>query len=431
MSNEFEELQKKLRKADAKAPELDESLLLAATRLPKRNIPNPQAGRFALTAIAGLAAVSVFAVSLPGTQQPVIRLASESSGSQMAQESSIAADSAIEDSLPGWFSAYQYIASPTLSDVPGEGVVYQLVLDGTPAQRLSEFAEIFGEQGNVELEEWSTQYFPSYKLETDDAYFSLYWHGSGIINYSSKRNWLDEECYLTDEDLIDEEAGVRRSAECEPLPTVEMPSEAALSAEAYETISQAGFNGSETDITIERYQWGASGFASTYVDGSETAIEWYISWDQTGQISNVSGHLARVVNMGVMNTISPKEAVGRIEMGYWFGAAPRSSYYYSLSDNSVSSEPVESDSYEGPIEDIAGQPAVEEPELEILPVEPMPTEGEPETIQLIVEDYTNSILLIEDSQGNGWLVPGYLLETDQGWFEPIVALEEDAVELPN
>ena len=430
MSNEFEELEKRLRKADAEAPELNESVLLAATKLPKRNIPNPQAGRFALTAVAGLAAVSVFAVSLPGTEQPVIRLASEGSGSQMAQESSIAADSSIGDSLPGWFSAYEYVASPNLSATPGQGVVYQLVLDGTPAQRLSEFAEIFGEQGNVELEEWSTQYFPSYKLENDDSYFSLYWHGSGIINYSSKRNWLDEDCYLTDEDIIEPEAETRPVEGCEPLPTVEMPSESVLAAEAYETISQAGFTGSVTDITIERYQWGASGFATTYVDGSETAIEWYISWDQTGQISNVSGHLARAVNMGVMNTISPKDAVNRIDKGYWFGAAPRSSYNYSLSE-SVSSLPAESEIFDEPIEDIAEQPAVEEPELEILPVEPMPIGGEPEVIQLVIKDYTESILLIEDSQGNGWLVPGYLLETDQGWFEPIVSLEEDAVELPN
>lgn len=429
MSNEFEELEKRLRKADAEAPELNESVLLAATKLPKRSIPNPQTGRFALTAVAGLAAVSVFAVSLPGTEQPVIRLASEGSGSQMAQESSIAADSSVGDSLPGWFSSFEYVASPNLSDTPGEGVVYQLVLDGTPAQRLSEFAEIFGEQGSVELEEWSTQYFPSYKLETDDSYFSLYWHGTGIINYSSKRNWLDEECYLTDEEIIEPEVETRAAEGCEPLPTVDMPTEGVLAGEAYETISQAGFTGSVTDITIERYQWGASGFATTFVDGNETAIEWYISWDQTGQISNVSGHLAKAVNMGLMSTVSPAEAVARIEKGYWFGAAPRSSYDYSFSEG-VSSLPAESEIFDEPIEDTAGQPAVEEPDMEFLPVEPMPIEGESEIVELIIEDYSESILLIEDGQGNGWLVPGYLLQTDQGWFESVVALEEDAVELP-
>jgi hypothetical protein len=431
MNNEFDELEQRLRKADAKAPNLSETVLVTATKLPKRNFTNPQASRFAITAVAGLAAISVFAISLPENEQPVIRLASAGSESQVAQESSpVAADSSIGDSLPGWFSAYEYVVSPNLSTTPGEGVVYQLVLEGTPAQRLSEFAEIFGDRGSVELEEWSTQYFPSYKLETDDSYFSLYWHGSGIINYTSKRNWLSEECYLTDEELIEPDVEMRPSTGCEPLPAVELPSERDLAEEAFETISKAGFSGSVEDITIERYQWGASGFAPTYVDGLETAIEWYISWDQTGQISNVSGHLARPENMGVMETVSPAEAVSRIEKGFWFGAAPRSTYDYSISD-SVSSLPIESEVFDEPMEDIEDLPAVEEPDMEILPVEPMPIDGELEVIEVIIQDFSESVLLIEDDQGTGWLVPGYLLETDQGWFEPIVALKEDAVELPN
>lgn len=426
MSNEFDEVDKKLKASDVEAPELGSGILEQATRAPKRNLPNPASARFALTGVAGLAAVTALALSLPSSTQPLITLASGGSSTQAAQEGSMAADSIAIDSLPGWFNPYEYKAGPSLSDAPGEGSVYELVIEGNPSQRLKEFAEIFGQDGNVELEQWSTEFFPSYKLETDEAYFSLYWHGSGMINYSSKRNWLAEECYLTDDELVDSEDQPEPRAGCEPLPSVEMPSESVLAMEAFELISLAGYQGGLEDIEVERYEWGASAFATTSVDGFQTAIEWYISWDQTGQISNVGGHLAKAVNVGVFNTISPSQAVSRISEGYWFGAAPRSFYEYSIQQSSISqlSEPTVSDA------DGAVESPVEEPDMEIMPVEPLPERGEVEIVELTVESSTSVTLLIEDSEGTGWLVPGYLLETDQGWFESIVSLEEGVIATP-
>ena len=289
------------------------------------------------------------------------------------------------------------------------------MIEGNPSQRLREFAEIFGQEGSVELEQWSTEYFPSYKLETDEAYFSLYWHGSAIINYSSKRNWLSEDCYLTDEELVDPEMEVVRGSGCEPLPTVPMPTADVLAQEAYETISKAGFDGNLSDIVVERYEWGASAFASTSVDGVETAIEWYVSWDQTAQLSNISGHLAKPQRIGEFDTISPVDAVSRIADGYWFGAAPRSFYEYTFAEAAL--EAPEDDEF------------LDE-EMETLPVEPFPEPGEIESIELIVEDATEATLLIQDSEGKGWLVPGYLLRTDQGWFEPVVSLQTGVIEPP-
>lgn len=429
MSQEFDEVEKKLKKADADAPELPLGILDEATRASKRATPNPTAARFALTSVAGLAAVSIFATSIPTADQPLFKLASDSNAGQVAQESSIESDSVAVDSLPGWINPFEYTAGESLSDQAGEGVVYELVIDGNPSERLQEFAGIFNQAGNVELEEWSTDFFPSYKLETDEAYFSLYWHGSGMINYSSKRNWLDQECYLTDEELIEPDAGGGSGPRegCEPLPTVEMLSEQVLAEQALETIRLAGYQGEIEDIEVERYQWGATAFATKTVDGIDTAIEWYVSWDQTGEISNVSGHLARAENVGVFNTVSPIQAVSRINDGYWFGAAPRSFYNYSIQESVASSPPSASSSsaVEAPEEDIAPI----EDDLQILPVEPLP-DGEVEIRQITIEGATNATLLIEDSEGTGWLVPGYLLETDQGWFESIVALEDGVVATP-
>jgi len=414
MEKDFEDIQKRLRAADANSYDLDEALLEEAPTAPKKRMPNPRAGRFGLTAVAGIGAIGVLTTGVANSpDQPLITLANDQRASDASMESSIASDS-----LPAWINPYQYKAGPELSDSTGAGDVYELVIKGNPRDRLQEFAAIFGESGNVELEEWSTDYFPSYRLETDSAYLSLYWHGSGMINYSSKRNWLSEECYLMEDDLSENELSPRE--ECKPLPTVPMPASETLAAEAFELISSAGYQGQLRDIQVERYEWGASAFASTFVNDEQTAIEWYVGWDQTGQIANVSGHLAQPVLRGSYQTISPRSAVERIAEGYWFGAAPRGFYDYAIleTDASVFDESMTSDS-EGTVDT--------EDELSIMPVEP---DWDLEVIELTVNSHREATLLIEDSQGQGWLVPGYLLETDRDWFEAVVALEEGVIQPP-
>lgn len=422
MNDDFRAIEQRLAKADPNAPELSEQLLQKSIDSKKRRLPNRNAARFVTASIVGIAGISVVLTSIPSGNQPLITLADRNTSSTTAEaglesQDSIATDSMPVDFLPGWINPFEYSVGADLSDEPGSGPVYKLELDGTPSENLREFASIFGQRGNVELEQWSTEFYPSYKLETEEAYFSLYWHGSGMINYSSKRNWLPEECYLTDEDLVEDEITPRRG--CEPLPVVPMPEESVLRVEAFEIITEAGFEGSKEDISVERYEWGASAFATARVDGIETAIEWYVSWDQTGEISNVSGHLARPVLAGEFETISPAAAVSRISQGYWFGAAPRSFYDYSAqSSTSIA------------IDEPATEQDLIEEDMEILPVEPMPEPGEMETVQLIVESSTPATLLIEDSEGTGWLVPGYMLKTDHGWFESIVALEEGLIQTP-
>jgi len=414
MERDFEDIQKRLQSADAKSYDLDEELLEKASTAPKKRITNPRAGRFGLTAVAGIATVGLLTTGVPNTaDQPLITLANEQSSADASMESSIASDS-----LPAWINPYEYKAGPELSDSTGAGDVYELVIEGNPRDRLQEFAAIFGESGSVELEEWSTDYFPSYRLETDSAYLSLYWHGSGMINYSSKRNWLSEECYLIEDDLLENEVSPRE--ECKPLPTVPMPAAETLAAEAFELISSAGYQGQLKDIQVERYEWGASAFASTFVNGEQTAIEWYVGWDQTGQVANVSGHLAEPVLRGSYPTISPRSAVERIAEGYWFGAAPRGFYDYSIleTDASALDGSVTSDS-EGTVD--------AEDELTVMPVEP---DWDLEVMELTVNSHREAMLLIEDSQGQGWLVPGYLLETDRDWFEAVVSLEEGVIQPP-
>lgn len=413
MEKDFEEINRRLRAADAQNYELDDSVLESAPNSSKKRLPNPRAGRFGVAALAGIATIGLLTTGVQTTNQPLITLASPGSSVDMAMESSMAADS-----LPAVINPYEYKAGPELSNSTGAGDVYELVIEGNPRDRLQEFAAIFGESGAVDFEEWSTEYFPSYRLETDTAYLSLYWHGSGMINFSSKRNWLSEECYLTEDDLLENE--ISRRENCQPLPTVPMPESEILAAEAFELISSAGYRGQLNDIQVERYEWGASAYASTFVNGEQTAIEWYVGWDQTGQIANVSGHLAEPQLRGSYPTISPISAVERISDGYWFGAASRSFYDYSY----IEIDPLDQQDEIATDSGLAVEP---EDELGTMPSEP---DWGLEVMELTVESQRQATLLIEDSQGTGWLVPGYLLQTDQGWFEAVVALEEGVIQPP-
>jgi hypothetical protein len=67
---------------------------------------------------------------------------------------------------------------------------------------------------------------------------------------------------------------------------------------------------------------------------------------------------------------------------------------------------------------------------EPLVVEDPKQNNEPEIIQLTVERAEATMLSVWDSSGNYWLVPGYVLFNDQGWFDSVISLEEGVIELP-
>ena len=415
MNDDFDDLEARLKKADVSQPVVDSAVLETATTSKTLKLPNPRAFRFGLASVASLAALAVFSTTLP-QPGPTIQLAS----SGFAADSS-AEDSMIVDDFPGWLTAYEYTPSTDLSTDGSRGAVYELSLNGDPRARLQDFASLFGEQGRVQLEDYSTDFFPSYYLQTDDSYFSLRWHGSAMINYSSKRNWLPDECYQREEqELLQSDPD--SIEECRPLPVVELPSEQVLREQAYELISAAGYPGTKQDLEINRYQWGAEASAAISANGEETAIQWYVSWDQTAQISNVSGHLATIEYVGDYDTISPVEAVDRIQDGYWFGVPASSNYEEGImeSDLQVSSENIS----ESTPEDFN--------DSEPIPTEPFPEPGEfeEETIEVTVGSAKTVTLLLEDANGKGWLVPGYLLQTNQGWFESVISLQQGVIQPP-
>jgi hypothetical protein len=51
-------------------------------------------------------------------------------------------------------------------------------------------------------------------------------------------------------------------------------------------------------------------------------------------------------------------------------------------------------------------------------------------VDLTINKSEAVLVSVVDSAGNMWLVPGYLLFNDQGWFDSIVSLEEGVIQLP-
>jgi hypothetical protein len=66
-----------------------------------------------------------------------------------------------------------------------------------------------------------------------------------------------------------------------------------------------------------------------------------------------------------------------------------------------------------------------------IAIDPMPGEEfVPETVTLTVVESESALLSVWDANGEVWLVPGYIMVNDQGWFGAVIALIEGVIELP-
>jgi len=63
-----------------------------------------------------------------------------------------------------------------------------------------------------------------------------------------------------------------------------------------------------------------------------------------------------------------------------------------------------------------------------MPVEPQPVE--PEVVDVMVNRAESALAAAYDGSGSMWLVPAYILHNDQGWFDVIISVEEDVIQLP-
>jgi hypothetical protein len=423
MNEEFESLKNRINAADpAKDSALISESTVAAAALGK-GAKAPWSKRFRqLTlsgSILGAAGAFVLAVSLAMPQQPLIQMAGGAGARPMAAGASVESDAAapgMKMMMPGWIQ-YEYDSS-ALTDATGNGQVYQLVLEGDYESFLKSLADHFGIEGSIREEEWSTKEYPTYAIGVPEKQVSITWAGTGSFYFNS----YDPNSFRCEKRTVTDENGSYET--CDPILTPELiPSEAEIRKEAAGLFAKFGLQIKAADIRVERSDWGASAVGAVQINGQDTALEWWVNYDGAGKLSGVYGHVAKPVVRGDFRTVSAKDAAARIKDGRWYGQAPSSVWNSMAASSGV-------------------RTGVALPAVEPMPVDPETDtkEGEGATeenvepkVEIVKLKLTSSepqLLMIYDKSGGAWLVPGYLLKNDQGWFDSIISLEDGVIELP-
>ena len=418
MNENFDDLKARLQKADPADSSfvLNEGLVAQAPLAKPARAPISSRLRLGLLSGGSIAAVSALALvaGLATPQQPLIQMANAPTGRAESLAASDAAAPGMKMIAPVWIE-YDY-DSTELSDETGRGSVYQLVLEGDVKERLQQLADYFGIEGEIREEEWSSKEYPTFSIGKPERQVSVTWAGTGNFYFNA---W-NPASYKCENKTVTLEDGTSYES-CEPIATPELiPSEEKIRSEAFDLFETFGLGVAKDRIRVDRSDWGASAIASVQVDGQDTALEWWVNYDGAGKLSNVSGHFAKPQARGEFDTISAKEAATRIKDGRWFGS-PSSSVWNQYSQNMRTADAVSLPAVEpAPEESTKDAPATSEEQVEI----------KPQKVTLKLTGSESTLLMIYDKSGGAWLVPGYILENDQGWFDAIISLVEGVIELP-
>jgi hypothetical protein len=458
------------------APELSGDIVAGAPdrRRPRLVDPN-RAMRVAGGATLAIAAVAIGAlVAVPSLTRPAPLFTvatSEQGGSPMST-----GDAADQDLKIGWWMQYAYSADPALSTQGGRGTVYRLTLDdGDPQARTAELAAALGVEGDVAKADYFDVAYPTWVVGPQD--------GTGVnltsVGYGTGDWWYSDPAgasfVVCDESVTAEQATEYGCTLPADAPENLAPGADEARAEAAELFAATGFDVSPAAIEVTTDEWGTSATAYLVVAGQRTALAWNAYWANNGILSWASGYSVRVEDRGGYDTVSPTAAVERLSDGRWWGAAgpdfqggatlfaadmAREEASPGTEDGMVDTDPTEGtdgsgsdptppdepgtgepgegepgEGQPGEGEPGEGVPSEEEPGEEPAPVEsevpvdPAP-EPTPEVIEVVVDNATPTLLLLWDVDGNAWLVPGYAMETPDGWWNAVVSLVDGVIALP-
>ena len=393
---------KKLQKAvGTEVPQLTDETILAGIAKPRKSArKNLWLG---LSGVA-VAATAIFAV-IP-TQAPLFDLGAGQGVRNSAEASSDAKMSIWVD--------YEYVAGENLSSTPGNGNVYKLNLQGDPEAIIAKLAEQFNVKGDLDKQTWdegkSYSYFYGVKDNYEKPSLQLSWTGTGNWYYSNYTNYNEK---------------------------LNLPSKAEALKTAQEIFSSTGLTVGTDEITLTSGEWGMYATASLKVDGQPTAIEWTVSWAPNGVLVSASGHNVTVENKGSFGTISEKDSVKRL--GDWrYSGSANSSFFGPVGggvmmarDGVAASTGVTEPVAEGEGSDPSSEPTAEPTDEVMVEPTPEPTaEPTPEKVVMKLISAKSALLMIWDSNGGAWLVPGYMLKNTDGWYSPVMSIVDGVIKLP-
>ena len=462
MNENLDDASARLRRSlNSPAPELSADIVGgAATRTAPHIVNRGRRLQLAGAATVAVAIVAVGALAIAPTLNRAPLFTAGGSGSTANSPAAAEDSSSMDLRIANWVN-YEYVAGDGLSSQGGDGHVYQLKRAGTAEDVLRDAADAFGVDGDVKKSSYFDPAYPTYFVGSEDGTapsVTVTWSGTGDWWYNNPAAYPPVVCAPASEEekLVGGDAIAPEVCDVPEATPSLAPSESEARSQAKALFAATGFEVDAGDIRVTADEWSTTAAASLTVGGEQTGIEWSISWAPSGEISWAYGHSISVVDRGSYGTISEKDAVTRIADGRWYGQ-PGPEYsggmMYTL-DSGVarsaetdpvteaptdpSTDPTPAPTEEpgtvdpGTVEPSEPDPGVEpepNPDPTILP-DPMPTPEEPKTVVVTVDDTFGTLLLMWDSEGNAWLVPGLAVQNPEGWWVTVVSLVEGVIALP-
>lgn len=433
------------------APDLSPELVTGAGDRPAPRLTNPARAMRVVGgagfAVAALAVAAVVVVPSLTPRAPLFTAAASAPAGALGTEDAISSQLKI-----GWWVDYNYFADPSLSTEGGSGQVYRLAV-GTddPEGFAAELAETLGVTGAPAEAEWSDDKYPTWIVGPQDGSapnlsFSAYGTGDWWYNDPAA-----VPVYVCDASVTVEQAPEFGCVLPSEAPANLAPVGEEAQALAADLFASTGYEVDAADIEIYSDEWSTSATAYLVVDGERTALAWSANWSNTGALSYAYGHTVSVESQGSFETVSPTEAVTRLEDGRWYGSPGPDFQGGAIAfatdllreGDASASEPAEPEAEptDAPVDpSTPAEPAPSEepvdPETPVTPApeetpitEPLP-EPTPEVIDVTIDNATATLMLLWDVDGNAWLVPGYAMQMDEGWWNAVVSLVEGVIALP-
>ena len=444
MSSNHDDLNSRLRRSldRGAAPELPAELVTEAGTRAAPHLTTPgRTLRIAGSAGLAIAAVTVGALVVVPALSPRAPLFTAASASSAPAGERDAVSSSMKI---GWWVDYHYTADPSLSTEGGRGQVYRLTLDTSdPESRTAELAAALGVDGTPVKADYSDETYPTWVVGPQDGTatnlsFSAY--GTGDWWYSDP---AASPVYVCDASVTPEQ-----STEFGCVLPADAPANLAPSGDEARSMAQAlfastGYTVDAADIDIYSDDWGTTATAYLSVDGQRTALTWNANWSNTGALSYAYGHSVRVEAQGTYDTVSPAAAVDRLSDGRWYGSAGPDfqgggiMYATDLARDGVADDTTDAPTpaaTDAPTEtpaptDVPTETPAVPDDSTLVPVDPMP-EPTPEVVEVTVDNATATLVLLWDVDGNAWLVPGYAMQMDEGWWNSVVSLVDGVIALP-
>ena len=468
MDKNFDELEQRLKKADPANNAnitLGENVLTKAIKNGKSSTTSKRP-TFGIATLAGLATASVAAVALVGLNLTGLNTNNDEmllslSGEQGAgQQNAVmgAPESGVADKSMMWFPNYNYIyvAGEELSKEAGRGNAYKFELTGDPEAELKKLAKVFSLTGEVTQDpygydklNWAIGDYKNY----NKAQINLYWNGMGSWYYSNPEanTSTSTGCNIDSGTVSSEDSPSTKDREvvgdktepgqdsypnCVFLPPTGLPTDSEALNEAYTLLTSTGADLEKESLTVFSDEWGVYVSGNQKVEGQEVSVNFSVSWAGP-EVSYASGNLANIVLVKDVPLISAYDAVARLSDWIWFGSYPQDpGMAYPMVMNKSDSAMIEP-GFVSDTGDSSGEESSTDPSGGSIDGSE-PYEGddwvapEPEDLEVLFNKSTKRLLLVWDSNGTSWLLPGYVYSTDVKEYygmASVVAVDSSVINL--